>query len=157
VRVGIGFDIHPLVSGRPLVLGGVRIEHVRGLMGHSDADVLLHAVCEALLGAVGEGDLGRHFPDADPRHQGVASSVLLQAVMEVVWRRGYEVENLDATVIAQTPRLSPHLVEMRRRIAALLEVPEDRVNVKAKSPEGIGALGAGAAIAAQAVVLLRER
>lgn len=157
MRVGAGFDVHPLAAPGPLVLGGVRIEHHRGLVGHSDADVLLHAVCEALLGAIGQGDLGHHFPDDDPRYRGAASSRLLAEVVDMVRRRGYEVENLDATVIAQAPRLHPHLPEMRRRIAQWLGVPEDRVNVKAKSPEGIGALGAEAAIAAQAVVLLRRR
>jgi 2-C-methyl-D-erythritol 2,4-cyclodiphosphate synthase len=151
-RVGFGFDLHPLVAGRPLVLGGVTVPSETGLDGHSDADVLSHAVAEALLGALALGDLGRHFPDTDPRWRGVSSLVLLGAVVELVRGRGGALVNVDATVLAQAPRLVPHLPEMARRLADVLGIPEGRVSVKAKSPEGLGLLGRREGIAAMAVV-----
>jgi len=151
-RVGFGFDLHPLVAGRPLVLGGVTVPSELGLGGHSDADVLAHAVGEALLGALALGDLGRHFPDTDPRYQGVSSLVLLEAVMELVRGRGGRLVNVDATVVAQAPKLAPALPEMAKRLADTLGIPVDAVSVKAKSPEGLGLLGRREGVAAMAVV-----
>jgi len=151
-RVGFGFDLHPLVADRPLVLGGVTVASDRGLGGHSDADVLAHAVGEALLGALALGDLGRHFPDTDPRYQGISSLELLRRVVELVGAQGGRLVNVDATVLAEAPRLAPHLPAMARRLAEALGLPADRVSVKAKSPEGLGLLGRGEGIAAMAVV-----
>jgi 2-C-methyl-D-erythritol 2,4-cyclodiphosphate synthase len=153
-RIGQGFDAHRLVAGRPLWLGGVEVPHDRGLEGHSDADVLLHAVTDALLGALGEGDLGRHFPSSDERFRGVASGELVGHAMGLVRARGLEVGNLDATVIAEAPRLAPHQPVMRARIAGLLATSPEAVNIKITSTDGLGALGRGEGIAAQAVVLL---
>jgi 2-C-methyl-D-erythritol 2,4-cyclodiphosphate synthase len=151
-RVGFGFDQHPLVAGRPLVLGGVTVASEIGLDGHSDADVLTHAIGEALLGALALGDLGRHFPDTDPRWRGVSSLVLLGAVIELVRSQGGRLVNVDATVLAQAPRLSPHLPEMAKQLARVLGVPLEQVSVKAKSPEGLGLVGRREGIAAMAVV-----
>ena len=151
-RVGFGFDLHPLVTGRPLILGGVTVASEVGLDGHSDADVLTHAIGEALLGALALGDLGRHFPDTDPRYKGVSSLVLLGAVIDLVRSRGGRLVNVDATVLAQAPRLSPHLSEMAKQLAAVLGVPLEQVSVKAKSPEGLGLVGRREGIAAMAVV-----
>ena len=151
-RVGLGFDVHPLVRDRALVLGGVRIPSEVGLGGHSDADVLAHAVGEALLGALALGDLGRHFPDTDPRYQGISSLTLLGHVMELVRSGRGQLVNVDATVLAQGPRLAPYLEEMARRLAEVLGVAVDTVSVKAKSPEGLGLLGRREGIAALAVV-----
>lgn len=151
-RVGFGFDVHPLRAGRPLVLGGVTVPAEQGLDGHSDADVLAHAVAEAMLGALALGDLGRHFPDTDPRYRGISSLALLGEVLALVEARGGRLVNVDATVVAQAPRLGPHLPEMARRLAAALRLGEDRVSVKAKSPEGLGVLGRREGIAAMAVV-----
>jgi 2-C-methyl-D-erythritol 2,4-cyclodiphosphate synthase len=154
VRIGHGFDTHPLVAGRPLVVGGVEIPHDRGLDGHSDGDVLLHAVASALLGAMGEGDLGTHFPSSDPALAGIASGRLVTRVVEMLASRGLAIGNLDATLVAQVPRLAPHLPKMRASIADLLGVDAGRVNVKATSTDHLGHLGRGEGIAATAVVLL---
>jgi 2-C-methyl-D-erythritol 2,4-cyclodiphosphate synthase len=151
-RVGFGFDLHPFAPGRPLVLGGVTVEFDRGLGGHSDADVLSHAVGEALLGALALGDLGRHFPDTDPRYRGISSLTLLRHVVELVRARGGRLVNVDATVLAQAPRLAPLLPEMAKRLADVLGLEIDRVSVKAKSPEGLGLLGRQEGMAAMAVV-----
>jgi 2-C-methyl-D-erythritol 2,4-cyclodiphosphate synthase len=156
-RTGFGFDLHPLVAGRPLVLGGVTVPSEVGLDGHSDADVLSHAVAEALLGALALGDLGRHFPDTDPRWRGASSLVLLAGVVELVRGRGAVVVNVDATVLAQAPRLAPHLPEMAKRLSDTLGIPVDRVSVKAKSPEGLGLVGRKEGIAAMAVVSVEVR
>ena len=156
-RVGFGFDLHPLLAGRPLVLGGVTIPSEVGLDGHSDADVLTHAVGEALLGALALGDLGRHFSDTDPRWRGVSSLLLLGQVIELVRGRGATLINVDATVLAQSPRLAAHLPEMAKRLADVLGIPIDHVSVKAKSPEGLGLLGRREGIAAMAVVSLDVR
>ena len=153
-RVGFGFDLHPLVAGRLLILGGVTVPSDLGLDGHSDADVLAHAVGEALLGALALGDLGRHFPDTDPRWGGVSSLLLLGQVVELVRGRGATPINVDATVVAQAPKLVGHLPEMAKRLADVLGIPVDRVSVKAKSPEGLGLLGRREGIAAMAVVSL---
>ena len=151
-RVGFGFDLHPLVAGRPLVLGGVTVPFELGLGGHSDADVLAHAVGEALLGALALGDLGRHFPDTDPRYRGISSLALLEAVMSLVRGRGGRLVNVDATVLAQAPKLSPLLPEMAKRLADTVGIHAGSVSVKAKSPEGLGLLGRREGIAAMAVV-----
>jgi 2-C-methyl-D-erythritol 2,4-cyclodiphosphate synthase len=156
-RVGTGFDAHRLVEGRPLVLGGVRIAHARGLEGHSDGDCLLHAVCDAVLGALGEGDMGKHFPSRDPQWKGAPSLRFLERVAALMTEKGYAVGNLDATVIAEGPPLAPHLEAMRGRIAQGLGTELQSVSVKAKSTDGLGAIGRGEGIAAQAVVLLRAR
>jgi len=156
-RVGFGFDLHPLVAGRPLVLGGVTVDSEVGLGGHSDADVLSHAVAEALLGALALGDLGRHFPDTDPRWRGISSLLLLGQVIELVRGRGGALVNVDATVLAQGPRLAPHLPEMAKRLADVLGIQVERVSVKAKSPEGLGLLGRREGIAAMAVVSVEVR
>jgi len=153
-RVGFGFDLHPLVAGRPLILGGVSVPSEVGLDGHSDADVLTHAVGEALLGALALGDLGRHFPDTDPRWRGVSSLLLLGQVIELVRGRGAALINVDATVLAQAPKLAPHLPEMAKRLADVLGISLERTSVKAKSPEGLGLLGRREGIAAMAVVSL---
>ena len=151
-RVGFGFDLHPLVHGRPLVLGGVTVDFDRGLGGHSDADVLSHAVGEALLGALALGDLGRHFPDTDPRYRGIPSLRLLRNVADLVAARGGRLVNVDATVLAQAPRLAALLPEMAKRLAETLGLEVDRVSVKAKSPEGLGLVGRQEGMAAMAVV-----
>ncbi|HEX9818146.1 MAG TPA: 2-C-methyl-D-erythritol 2,4-cyclodiphosphate synthase [Methylomirabilota bacterium] len=156
-RVGFGFDLHPLVAGRPLVLGGVTVPSEAGLDGHSDADVLSHAVAEALLGALALGDLGRHFPDTDPRWRGISSLLLLAQVMELARGQGATLVNVDATVLAQAPRLAPHLPEMAKRLADVVGLPAERVSVKAKSPEGLGLVGRREGIAAMAVVSLEVR
>ena len=154
MRVGIGYDLHPLRAGRQLVLGGVLIEHATGLDGHSDADVLTHAVIDALLGAAGLGDIGGHFPPDDARYQGASSLDLLTEAERVVANAGYRVINIDSTVIAQAPRLQPHLEQMAHNIARRLGLDHAAVSVKATSPEGIDSLVAGEGIAAQAVALI---
>ena len=151
-RVGLGIDLHPLVPGRPLMLGGVRVPSELGLDGHSDADVLTHAVGEALLGALALGDLGRHFPDTDPRYRGIASLRLLEEVRALVEGRGGRIVNVDATVLAQSPSLAPLLPEMAKRLADAIGLDPGRVSVKAKSPEHLGLLGRREGIAALAVV-----
>ncbi|HKZ32579.1 MAG TPA: 2-C-methyl-D-erythritol 2,4-cyclodiphosphate synthase [Vicinamibacteria bacterium] len=153
-RVGQGFDVHRLVAGRPLRLGGMALEHTRGLEGHSDGDCVLHAVCDALLGAIGEGDMGRHFPSRDPRWHGVESRVFVLEVSRLVRASGFRLGNLDVTVIAQEPLLAPHLDGMRATIASLLGVDLAAVSVKAKSADHLGALGRAEGIAALATVLL---
>jgi 2-C-methyl-D-erythritol 2,4-cyclodiphosphate synthase len=153
-RVGLGFDLHPATPERPLILGGVTVPAERGLAGHSDADVLSHAVAEAMLGALALGDLGRHFPDSDPRYRGVSSLRLLGEVLALVTARGARLVNVDATVIAQSPRLGPWLPEMAKRLAETLRVDPERVSVKAKSPEGLGLIGRQEGIAAMAVANL---
>ncbi len=155
LRIGEGWDVHALVSGRPLVLGGVRIPHTHGLLGHSDADALLHAITDALLGAAGLGDIGRHFPDTDARFEGADSSVLLAEAARRVGEVGWRIGNVDSTVVAQAPRLAPHIPAMVARIAEVLGLDDAaRVNVKAKTAERLGPVGQGAAIEARAVVLL---
>lgn len=154
MRIGQGFDTHRLAAGRPLMLGGIEIPHDRGLEGHSDGDALLHAITSALLGAMGEGDLGVHFPSSDPELEGIASAKLLAHVITLVAARSFKIGNVDATVIAQEPRLAPHLDKMRGAVAGLLAVENERVNVKATSTDHLGAIGRGEGIAALAVVLL---
>ena len=156
MRVGHGFDVHQLVAGRRLVIGGVEIPHDKGLGGHSDADVLLHAITDALLGAAGLGDIGRHFPDTDPAHRDADSRTLLREAMAKVRAAGYVVVNVDSTIIAQAPRMAPHIPAMEANLAADLGVPPDRVNVKAKTTERLGFAGRGEGIAAEAVALLDD-
>lgn len=156
MRVGQGFDVHALVEGRKLMMGGVEIPYHLGLAGHSDADVLLHAVCDALLGAAGLGDIGRHFPDSDPRYKGIDSRKLLKEVLRLVALKGFHVVNVDATIIAQAPRMAAHIPQMEANIAADLGMEPEFVNVKATTTERLGYTGRGEGIAVQAICLLRE-
>ena len=154
MRIGEGWDIHALVLGRDLVLGGIKVPHTTGLLGHSDADVLLHAITDALVGAAGMGDIGSHFPDTDAAFRGADSAVLLAEAMRRVAAKGWQVNNVDSTVIAQAPKLAPHIPAMRANIAKTLGIDESQVNVKAKTAEKMGPVGQGAAMEARAVVLL---
>lgn len=153
-RIGEGWDVHALVPGRPLIIGGVRIPHALGLLGHSDADVLLHALTDALLGAAGLGDIGRHFPDTDERFKGADSSVLLAEAARRVREKGFEIGNVDSTVVAQAPKLAPHIDAMREHIAKVLGMEPEQVNVKAKTAEKLGPVGQGLSIEARAVALV---
>ena len=154
LRIGEGWDTHQLVTGRPLVLGGVTVPHTHGLLGHSDADALLHAITDALFGAAGLGDIGRHFPDTDERFKGADSRALLAEAARRVRGAGYEIVNVDSTIVAQAPKMAPHIPAMRERIAQALSIGADRVNVKAKTAEKMGPVGEGRAIEARAVCLL---
>jgi 2-C-methyl-D-erythritol 2,4-cyclodiphosphate synthase len=156
IRIGHGFDVHPLVAGRKCIIGGVDIPHDKGLDGHSDADVLLHAICDALLGAAALGDIGKHFPNTDPRFKGVDSRALLRHVVDLLRSKGYTVGNVDATVIAEAPKLAPHIVAMCANIAADIDIPFDCVNVKATTSERLGFTGRGEGIAAEAVCLIHR-
>ena len=156
MRIGQGFDVHALVAGRKLIIGGVEISFHLGLLGHSDADVLLHAICDALLGGVALGDIGQHFPDSDPRYKGIDSRELLRQVMNLVAAQGYRVENVDATIIAQAPKMTPHIPAMVANIAADLGVALAAINVKATTTEQLGFTGRGEGIAAQAICLLER-
>jgi 2-C-methyl-D-erythritol 2,4-cyclodiphosphate synthase len=156
-RIGQGFDFHPLAEGRPLVLGGIAIPHSYGLRGHSDADVAVHALANAILGALGEGDLGRHFPDTDPRYKDADSIGLLSSVWRRAENSNWILANADITIFAQRPKLAAYLPEMKTKLAAVIGVDESRVNVKASNPEGLGALGRGEGMAAAAVVLLEKQ
>lgn len=155
MRVGFGYDVHRLVSGRDLILGGVRIPYERGLLGHSDADVLCHAIGDALLGAAGLGDLGTHYPDTDPGYAGISSLMLLKDIAQKLASRDASVVNVDATVVAQAPKLSPYVAEMRENIARALGISIDQVSVKATTTEGLGFAGRGEGMAAYAVALVR--
>lgn len=157
MRIGQGFDIHALVAGRKLIIGGVAIPYDRGLAGHSDADVLLHAICDALIGAAGIGDIGTHFPDTDPQYRGADSRVLLRAVKALLAAKGLRVVNVDTTIIAQAPKMAPHVGRMRENIAADLGIAVEDVNVKAKTAERLGALGREEGIAAEAIALVTSR
>jgi 2-C-methyl-D-erythritol 2,4-cyclodiphosphate synthase len=154
MRIGIGYDIHPLAPGRKLILGGIEVPHGKGLVGHSDSDALVHAVCDALLGAMGEGDLGRHFPSSDQRYKDISSLKLLKDVVGTLSRKGYRLVNLDTVIIAQAPRLAPHLAAMQKKMAEVIGIDPAVVNVKVKSGEGLDAIGREEAIAAQAVCLI---
>ena len=156
MRVGLGYDAHRLVAGRPLILGGVEISHALGLLGHSDADVLAHAIGDALLGAVGAGDLGTHFPDKDPAYKNISSLILLQRIMQIVRDRGFAPANVDATIVAQEPRLAPHIPAMQANLAPILGLTSAEVNVKATTTELMGFAGRGEGIAAYAVVLVTK-
>lgn len=157
MRIGSGFDVHAFGPGDFIMLGGVRIAHTRGVVAHSDGDVVLHALCDALLGAAGLGDIGQHFSDSDPRWRGADSTGFVASVLAMLRERGFAVANADVTVIAQAPKIAPHREAMRRRIAQLLGIDEAHVNVKATTTEGLGFLGRAEGLAAQAVVLLSDR
>ena len=154
MRVGMGYDVHRLTEGRDLILGGVKIDWEKGLLGHSDADVLIHAVMDALLGAAALGDIGKHFPDTDPAYKGISSIVLLKEVGKILQENGYMIENIDSTVIAQRPKLLPYRPQMAENIAAALGIEKEQVSVKATTEEGLGFTGTGEGISAQAIALL---
>lgn len=154
MRIGFGYDVHPLVRGRKLILGGVEIPHGLGLDGHSDADVLVHAICDSLLGAMGEKDIGHYFPNSDPRYRGVSSLRLLEEVREIMIRRSFRLGNLDSTVVAEEPKISPYLDEMTKKIAQSLKISSAQINIKATTAEGLGFVGEKRGIVAYAVALL---
>ena len=154
MRVGMGYDVHRLTEGRELILGGVKIPYEKGLLGHSDADVLLHAVMDALLGAAALGDIGKHFPDTDPAYKGISSLKLLEHVGDLLEKEGYTVGNIDATIIAQKPKMAPHIPAMRSNVARVLGIEENQINIKATTEEGLGFTGNGEGISSQAVCLL---
>ena len=156
MRVGFGYDVHAFVTGRPLFLGGIEIPYLFGLQGHSDADVLLHAICDALLGAIGEGDIGKHFPDTDFQYRDIRSTVLLKIVINKIKEKGFHLLNVDTTIVAQKPKLSEFFPRMVKQIADVLEIEPGRVNVKATTTEGLGFAGRGEGIAAYAVALVEE-
>jgi len=156
-RVGIGYDVHRLVKGRKLFLGGVEIPHIKGLQGHSDADAVLHAICDAILGALGEGDIGEHFPDTDPALKDISSTKLLEQVFQRAVDQGFRVVNVDTVILAQEPNLKRYKQQMRSHIARILSLDEDRVNIKATTHEGLGSIGRAEGIAAQAAVLLVKK
>ncbi|MCR5545255.1 MAG: 2-C-methyl-D-erythritol 2,4-cyclodiphosphate synthase [Lachnospiraceae bacterium] len=156
MRIGNGYDVHRLVEGRDLIVGGVKIEHELGLLGHSDADVLLHAISDALLGAAALGDIGKHFPDTDERYKGISSMVLLEEVRKKLLEKGYVVGNVDATIIAQRPKFRPYIDEMRKNVATALLVSEDVINIKATTEEGLGFTGAEEGIASSAVCIIES-
>ncbi len=156
IRIGHGFDVHQLVEGRKCIIGGVEIAHDKGLLGHSDADVLLHAICDALLGAAGLGDIGRHFPDTDAQYQGADSRALLRKVVALLKNAGFSVGNIDATIVAQAPKMAPHIPQMVAHIAADCNVELNRINVKATTTEKLGFTGRGEGIAAEAVCLIQQ-
>lgn len=157
IRIGQGFDVHQFCDGRPLILGGITIPYEKGLLGHSDADVLLHTIADAALGALSLGDIGKHFPDTDPEFEGADSAVLLKHVWELVKEKGYQLGNLDCTIIAQKPKMAPHIESMRCRIAEILEATTNQVNVKATTTEKLGFTGREEGIASQAVILLTKK
>lgn len=156
MRIGHGYDVHKLVEGRKLILGGIEVPHTLGLLGHSDADVLTHAIMDSILGAAALGDIGQHFPDNDDRYLGADSTVLLCRVMELIREKGYRIGNLDATVIAQKPKLMPYLPQMRKKLAEVMEIGEDRLNLKATTEEHLGFTGRQEGISAHCVCLLEE-
>ncbi|KPB03645.1 MULTISPECIES: 2-C-methyl-D-erythritol 2,4-cyclodiphosphate synthase [Bacillaceae] len=156
-RIGQGFDVHQFAEGRPLIIGGITIPYEKGLLGHSDADVLLHTISDACLGAIGEGDIGKHFPDTDPAFKNADSAVLMEQVWAIVKEKGYTLGNVDCTIIAQKPKMAPHIEPMRKRIAELLEADVEQVNVKATTTEKLGFTGREEGIAAQAAVLLIKK
>lgn len=157
MRVGFGYDVHAFVSDRPLVLGGVTVPHRNGLLGHSDADVLLHAICDALLGAAALGDIGRHFPDSDPTYKGISSLILLERTVELLNQRGFGINNVDSTLVLQEPRLAPYIPQMVQSISRVMGIPESSINVKATTTEGLGFTGRKEGIAAYAAVLIDKR
>lgn len=154
MRIGMGYDVHRLVEGRDMIIGGVKIPYEKGLLGHSDADVLLHAISDALLGAAALGDIGKHFPDTDPAYKGISSLLLLKKVGELIEEKGFLIENIDATIIAQAPKMRPHIDTMRQNIAQALGITVEQVNVKATTEEGLGFTGSGEGISSQAICML---
>lgn len=156
MRVGMGYDVHKLVEGRQLILGGVTIPYEKGLLGHSDADVLIHAIMDALLGAAAMGDIGRHFPDTDPEYKGISSIRLLERVAKLLDEEQYIIENIDATIVAQRPKMLPHIETMRKNIAAALSISVDQINIKATTEEGLGFTGSGEGISSQAICAIEK-
>ena len=154
MRVGLGYDVHKLVEGRDLILGGVKIPYEKGLLGHSDADVIVHAIMDALLGAAALGDIGQHFPDTDPKYEGISSIELLKHVGKLLEENNYVIENIDSTIVAQKPKMMPHLPQMRRNVADALGIEVNQINIKATTEEGMGFTGTGEGISAQAICLL---
>jgi len=154
MRIGMGYDVHKLVEDRDLIVGGVKIPHTLGLLGHSDADVLLHAIMDAVLGAAGLGDIGKHFPDTDPAYKGISSIKLMEHVAALIEEKGYVVENIDATIIAQKPKMRPHIPQMEENIAKAMHISVDQINVKATTEEGLGFTGTEQGISSQAICLL---
>lgn len=157
MRVGLGYDVHQLVEGRDLIIGGVRIEHEKGLLGHSDADVLIHTIMDSILGALGLGDIGKHFPDTDMEYKDISSMVLLERVYKLMDDKGYEIGNIDATIAAQRPKLAPHIEEMRRNLAGILKTSIDNINIKATTTEELGFVGRKEGIEAYGVSLLKRK
>ena len=156
MRIGLGYDIHSLALERKLFIGGIEIPYIKGLMGHSDADVLIHAICDALLGAISEGDIGEHFPDTDPKYQGISSTELLKLVLKLVNKKKYSIANIDAVIIAQEPGMAPFKKRIQENLAKILEIETDAVSIKAKTNEGMGEVGRKEAIACYAVALLKR-
>ena len=156
-QIGMGYDVHPFAERRPLILGGMTIPYHQGLAGHSDADCLVHAICDALLGAISAGDLGSHFPDSDPQYKDVESLLLLKKVLEMAERKGFRIANIDATIVAQAPHLAPYRTQMEEKVAQTIKIERERVNVKATTTEGLGFAGRGEGIAAYAVVLVEKQ
>lgn len=154
MRIGMGYDVHKLVEGRKLILGGVFIPYEKGLLGHSDADVLIHAIMDSLLGAAALGDIGKHFPDTDPKYSGISSILLLKEVAALINNNGYEIGNIDATIIAQKPKMAPHIEEMRKNIASALDIDISKISIKATTEEGLGFTGRGEGISSQSIALL---
>ncbi len=154
--IGLGYDIHQLKEGRKLILGGIQIPYIKGLLGHSDADVVTHSICDAILGAMGEKDIGEHFPDTDQEYKDIFSLKLLEKVLKIMKRKSLAVNNLDVTIVAQEPQISPHREKIKKKINSILKIPENRINIKATSPEGLGALGNGEGIACISIVSLVE-
>lgn len=156
MRIGLGYDVHRLVKDRDLILGGVKIPHELGLLGHSDADVLIHAIMDSLLGASALGDIGKHFPDTDPKYKGISSVKLLEEVGKLLYKNNFTIGNIDATIIAEKPKMAPHIMEMRNNIAKALEIDVNKVNVKATTEEGLGFTGEKLGISSQAICLLND-
>lgn len=156
MRIGLGYDVHRLVKDRDLILGGVKIPHELGLLGHSDADVLIHAIMDSLLGASALGDIGKHFPDTDPKYKGISSIKLLEEVGKLLYKNNFTIGNIDATIIAERPKMAPHIMEMRNNIAKALEIDVNRINVKATTEEGLGFTGEKLGISSQAICLLND-
>jgi 2-C-methyl-D-erythritol 2,4-cyclodiphosphate synthase len=157
MRIGFGYDVHRLVAGRPLVLGGIVIPFEKGLLGHSDADVLVHAICDALLGAAAMGDIGLHFPDTDPKFKGISSLKLLASTTSMIKKTGFEVGNIDATILAEAPKINPYRAEMQHSLAHTMKIDPDRISVKATTAEGLGFIGKGDGMAAMSVALLKAK
>jgi 2-C-methyl-D-erythritol 2,4-cyclodiphosphate synthase len=156
-KVGIGYDIHRLAEGRKLFLGGIEIPYIKGLLGHSDGDALIHALCDAILGALNRGDIGEHFPDTDPNYQGISSTELLLKVKSILDDAGFQIINIDTIIIAQEPKLSPFKLKIRQKLAEILDLELDKINIKAKTHEGLGELGRKEAIACWAIILIRRK
>lgn len=154
MRIGMGYDVHKLVNGRKLILGGVLIPYDKGLLGHSDADVLIHAIIDSLLGAAALGDIGKHFPDTDPKYSGISSILLLKEVAALINSNGYKIGNIDSTIIAQKPKMAPHIEEMKRNISSALDIDINSINIKATTEEGLGFTGRGEGISSQSIALL---